>query len=98
MGTRRLFGMPWTAKQDLTGRCWIPERARSHLKLVLVQIYHSDLAKSIGSEQKLLPMWSEPHRIQERMLNSYKVETLEGHLLEGEYHARRLRDFVPRDG
>jgi hypothetical protein len=26
------------------------------------------------------------------------VETLEGHLLEGEYHARRLREFVPREG
>jgi hypothetical protein len=64
----------------------------------LVQVYHNDLAKSIGSERKLSPMWSEPHRIRERLLNSYKVETLEGHLLEGEYHARRLREFVPREG
>ena len=32
------------------------------------------------------------------MLNSYKLETLEGQLLEGEYHARRLRGFTPREG
>src|SRR5271168_3864027 len=64
----------------------------------LIQIYRNDIAKSIGSERKLLPVWSEPHRIRERLLNSYKVETLEGHLLEGEYHARRLREFIPREG
>ena len=35
---------------------------------------------------------------QKKMLNSYKLETLEGQPLDGEYHARRLRDFVPRPG
>ena len=64
----------------------------------LVQIYRSDLAKSISSECKLAPMWSEPHRVLERLLNSYKLETLTGELLEGEYHARRLREFIPREG
>ena len=64
----------------------------------LVQIHRSDLAKSIGSERKLTPMWSEPHRISERLLNSYKLETLDGQLLDGEYHARRLRRFTPREG
>ena len=64
----------------------------------LVQIYRSDLAKSISSERKLAPMWSEPHRVLERLLNSYKLETLTGELLEGEYHARRLREFIPREG
>jgi hypothetical protein len=43
-------------------------------------------------------MWSEPHRIAEQLLNSYKLETLEGQPLDGEYHARRLREFVPREG
>ena len=43
-------------------------------------------------------MWSEPHRIAERLPNSYKLETLDGQLLDGEYHARRLREFVPREG
>jgi hypothetical protein len=64
----------------------------------LVQIFRSDLAKSISSERKLAPMWSEPHRISERLLNSYKLETLEGQPLDGEYNARRLRKFVPRGG
>jgi hypothetical protein len=43
-------------------------------------------------------MWSEPHRIREKLLNSYKLETLEGQPLDGEYHARRLREFIPREG
>ena len=43
-------------------------------------------------------MWSEPHRVSEKMLNSYKLETLQGQPLDGEYHARRLREFVPRKG
>ena len=64
----------------------------------LVQVYRSDLAKSIGTERKLTPMWSEPRRISERMLNSYKLESLDGQPLEGEYHARRLREFSPREG
>ena len=64
----------------------------------LVQIHRNDLAKSISSERKLAPMWSEPHRIAERMLNSYKLKTLQGQMLDGEYHARRLREFVPREG
>ena len=63
-----------------------------------MQIYRSDMAKSISSERKLMPMWSEPHRITERLLNSYKLETLDGQALDGEYHARRLRGFVPREG
>ena len=64
----------------------------------LVQTYRNDLAKSISTERKLMSMWSEPRRVAERMLNSYKLETLEGQLLEGEYHARRLRGFTPREG
>ena len=64
----------------------------------LVQTYRNDLAKSISTERKLTPMWSEPRRVVERLLNSYKLETLNGQPLEGEYHARRLREFVPREG
>ena len=63
----------------------------------LVQVYHNDLAKTIGTERKLAPMWSKPRRVVERILNSYKLETLEGLPLEGEYHARRLRRFIPRE-
>lgn len=64
----------------------------------LVQIYRNDLAKSIGSERKLTPMWTEPHRVSEKLLNSYKLKTLDGQPLEGEFHARRLRKFIPREG
>ena len=45
-----------------------------------------------------MPMWSEPRRVSEQMLNSYKLETLEGQPLEGEYHTRRLRSFTLREG
>ena len=64
----------------------------------LVQVYRNDLAKAIGTERKLTPMWSKPRRVVERILNSYKLETLEGQPLDGEYHARRLRIFIPREG
>ena len=64
----------------------------------LVQVYRNDLAKAIGTERKLTPMWSKPRRVMERVLNSYKLETPEGQPLDGEYHARRLRRFIPREG
>ena len=64
----------------------------------LVQVYRNDLAKSISSECKLAPMWSEPCRVVERILNSYTLESLDGQPLEGEYHTRQLREFKPREG
>ena len=64
----------------------------------LVQVFRSDLANSISSERKLTPMWSTPRRVERRNVNSYKLETLDGAKLEGEYSARRLREFVPCEG
>ena len=64
----------------------------------LIQVYQNDLAKSIGTECKLTPMWLEPHRVTEHILNSYKLETLDRQLLDREYHARQLREFIPREG
>jgi hypothetical protein len=64
----------------------------------LVQVYRSDIAKSIGFKQKLMPMWSEPHIVLEKLLNSYKLEALEGQPLEGEFHSQRLPAFKPRKG
>ena len=64
----------------------------------LVQVYRNDLAKSISSERKLAPMWSEPRRVVERILNSCTLESLDGQPLEGEYHTRQLREFKPREG
>jgi hypothetical protein len=53
----------------------------------LIQVYQNDLAKTISSERKLALMWLEPHRIVEQLLNSYKLEMLQGQPLDGEYHA-----------
>jgi hypothetical protein len=43
-------------------------------------------------------MWSPPRHVVKRQVNSYKLETLDGAKLEGEFSARRLREFVPREG
>ena len=43
-------------------------------------------------------MWSIPHRIVTRKLNSYTLETLGGLPLAGDYNSRRLRIFEPREG
>jgi hypothetical protein len=64
----------------------------------LVQVYQNKVASTLSTERKLAPMWSPPHRIAERLLNSYKLETLEGTTLDGLFHARRLRDFILREG
>ena len=34
----------------------------------------------------------------EQLLNLYTLESLDGELLKGDYNARRLREFVPREG
>ena len=64
----------------------------------LVQVFDSGLAKTLRTERKIEPMWKGPHRVRERILNSYKLETTEGVLLDGEFNARRLRPFEPREG
>jgi hypothetical protein len=64
----------------------------------LVQVFRSDLAYLIGSDRKLTPMWSTPRRVVRRLANSYRLETLDGTELKGEFSARRLREFVPREG
>jgi hypothetical protein len=43
-------------------------------------------------------MWKGPHRVKERILNSYKLKTTDGVLLDGEFNARHLRPFEPREG
>lgn len=43
-------------------------------------------------------MWSTPRWVERHNVNSYKLETLDSAKLEGEYSARRLREFVPRKG
>jgi hypothetical protein len=64
----------------------------------LVQVFCSDLAYSIRSEQKLTPMWSTPHQVTEHPVNSYKLEMLDDSKLKGEFSVHRLREFIPREG
>jgi hypothetical protein len=53
---------------------------------------------TLSTDRKLKPTWSSLYRIQEQLLNSYKLEELDGTLKAGEYSARRLRMFTPREG
>jgi hypothetical protein len=64
----------------------------------LVQFYRSSLDHTFDAKRKLLPKWSIPHRISTRIRNSYTLETLGGEHVSGEFHARRLRAFLPREG
>ena len=43
-------------------------------------------------------MWTGPHRVVECILNSYKLEALDRKPLPGDFNARQLREFVPREG
>ena len=52
----------------------------------------------ISNDQKLTPRWSEPCCIKEQILNSYKLENLDGNELSGLFNARRLRKFVLWEG
>ena len=64
----------------------------------LVQVYRSDLKYTFKAERKLVSEWSRPFRIKEKIANSYRLETLDGQTIKGEFHARRLREFKPREG
>jgi hypothetical protein len=63
----------------------------------LFQVHCSNLSKTIGTERKLALMWSKPRKVVEQILNSHKLETLEGILLDGEFLARRLRRLIPQE-
>ena len=64
----------------------------------LVQIYRSDLDYTFKTDQKLLPKWSSPQRVVDRNLNSYTLEKLDGTPITGLFSARRLREFIPKEG
>lgn len=64
----------------------------------LVQVYRNDLDYTFKTERKLLPKWSIPRRVTDRNVNSYSLATLEGVALAGKFSARRLREFIPREG
>ena len=64
----------------------------------MVQVYRSDLDYTFKTEKKLLPKWSQRYRIRTQIRNSYTLERLNGEEVEGEFSARRLRKFIPREG
>ena len=64
----------------------------------LVQVHRTDLNLTHSTIRKLTPRWSPPFRITKHIRNAYKIETLNGSPAQGEYSARRLRRFHPRNG
>jgi hypothetical protein len=64
----------------------------------LIQVHATEWIRMFAAIKKLTPMWSIPHRVKTRLLNSYTLETLEGLPLTGIYNTRRLRAFTPRVG
>jgi hypothetical protein len=63
-----------------------------------VQFFYSSQHNTLEARRKVIPKWSPPHHIVERIWNSYRLETINGEPLPGKFHARRLRAFHPREG
>jgi hypothetical protein len=61
----------------------------------LVQVHATEWVRTFATIKKLIPMWSIPHRIKTKQLNSYTLETLTGLPLTGVYNSRRLWAFTP---
>ena len=64
----------------------------------LVQVYDSVGEHTMSTSRKLLPQWSAPRCVVACIVNSYKLETLEGFPLPGLFHARQLHHFLPGSG
>jgi hypothetical protein len=64
----------------------------------LTQFFHSSIHSTLEAKRKLLPKWSTPCRVMERLCNSYRLENLDGVPIPGEFHARCLRAFIPKEG
>ncbi|KIM74692.1 hypothetical protein PILCRDRAFT_14247 [Piloderma croceum F 1598] len=64
----------------------------------LVQVHATEWVHTFAAIKKLIPMWSIPHSVVTRQLNSYTLEMLGGLPLAGVYNSRRLRTFKPREG
>jgi hypothetical protein len=64
----------------------------------LVQVFRSDLTHTMSNKRKLMVKWSEPHHVQQRLLNSYILETVAGITMDGPFNSRRLQAYVAREG
>jgi hypothetical protein len=56
----------------------------------LVQVHATEWVRTFAAIKKLIPMWSIPHRVKTKQLNSYTLETLAGLPLAGVFNSRRL--------
>ena len=54
----------------------------------LVQVHATEWVCTFTLVTKLIPMWSIPHHVVTRKLNSYTLETLGGLLLAGDNNSR----------
>ena len=64
----------------------------------LVQVYDSKADFNFATINKLAPRWSIPRIITGKYLNSYTLSTLNGIPLNGLFHIRRLRPYIPLRG
>lgn len=64
----------------------------------LVQVYNNKLAQMLSTECKLTPLWSPPRCVAEHLLNSYRLETLDGTPLDRLFNVWCLRSFALREG
>ena len=56
----------------------------------LVQVHATEWVRTFAAIKKLIPMWSIPHHVKTKQLNSYTLETLTGLPLAGIYNSRHL--------
>ncbi|KIK89629.1 hypothetical protein PAXRUDRAFT_152170, partial [Paxillus rubicundulus Ve08.2h10] len=64
-------------------------------KAQLVQVYNNTLDTTLLTTHKLLPRWSMPRQILNRVRNSYQLTTLDDFPIPGLTHTRRLHHFIP---
>jgi hypothetical protein len=105
VGQQRLDGYDAIVRHAIKRKAAFDKRvlARSPREVIftpgqLTQFFHSNVHSTLEAKRKLLPKWSTPCRITERLRNSYRLENLDGVPIPGEFHARRLRAFFPKEG
>jgi transposase InsO family protein len=64
----------------------------------LVQVYDNKADFNFATINKLAPRWSVPRLITGKYLNSFTLSTLQGIPLNGLFHIRRLRPYIPLRG
>src|SRR6266481_6848731 len=62
----------------------------------MVQVYNSWLDTTYETRAKLMPCWSPPQTVTDRLLNSYMLCKLDSTDLDSITHAWHLRQFIPR--